>query len=188
MVSGGSASEALEEKGIGATRGAGFAEEDGGRQGLVPNGGGPESGHPLAEGQVPSPEGPLGGVLGFVTSRTKRKLRSSGEVRVWREAVPWEVVRSVVRIGQWASPRVAGGCPGGGRQVVPPLAGSPSSLWQAPRGVRPTSGASGSVVLQPGGWRRAGSPHRQLRPGEGAAGPGRGLPVAHPAAAPAWPS
>lgn len=31
--------------------------------------------------------------LGFVTSRTQRKRRSSGEVRVWREAVPLEVAR-----------------------------------------------------------------------------------------------
>lgn len=55
--------------------------------------------------------------LGFVTSRTQRKRRSSGEVRVWREAVRLEVARSVVRIVQWESPGVAGGRPGGGRQV-----------------------------------------------------------------------
>lgn len=105
---------------------------------------------------------------------------------------------------------MARGCPVGGRRVcredsavgvagcggrpsrwgspgVPRLAGSPSSLcvWQAPRGVRPTSGASGSVVLQPRGRRRPGSPHQQLRPGEGAAArtgasPGPPLPPPRP--------
>lgn len=57
-------------------------------------------------------------------------------------------------------------------------------VWQALRGVRPTSGASGSVVLQPRGGRRADSPHQQLRPGErgGGARPGA-LPVAPPSTA-----
>lgn len=46
---------------MGDARG-GFVEEDGGRPELIPNGGGGESGHPLAGEQVPSLEEHLGSV------------------------------------------------------------------------------------------------------------------------------
>lgn len=52
------------------------------------------------------------------------------------------------------------GCPSARGRIVLPC------VWQALRGVRPTSGASGGVVLQPRGRRRADSPHQQLRAGE----------------------
>lgn len=52
------------EKGIGATRGAGLGEENGGHLAVIANGRGAESGRPLAKGQVPSLERLLGGVLG----------------------------------------------------------------------------------------------------------------------------
>lgn len=58
------------------------------------------------------------------------------------------------RLSGWRSP---------GNPLLP---GSFSSLaQQAPRGLPRTSGASGSVVLQPRGGRRADPPHRELRPG-----------------------
>lgn len=60
---------------------------------------------------------------------------------------------------------MVGGRHGGGRQVPPAPGFMLLPCQQASRGLPRTSGASGSVVLQPRGGRRAGAPHRQLRPG-----------------------
>lgn len=57
-------------------------EEDGGLPGLISESGGAESGHPLVEQQVSSLKGHLGSMLGFAPSRTGRKLKPTGEVRV----------------------------------------------------------------------------------------------------------
>lgn len=65
---------------------------------------------------------------GFVTPRTKRKLRSSGEGRVWREAVQLEVVRFRREDSAVGVARFGGRLPRWGSPGVPLLAGSSPSL------------------------------------------------------------
>lgn len=153
----------------------------------MPNGGGPESGHPLVEEQVPSLEGPWGSAFAWVTPRTSGNPGPRGEVRVWREAVQLEVGRLVVRTVRRESPGSAGGCPGGGSPGVPRLAGASSSL---------ACGRLFAASARPPALREASSSNPEADAGQihltnscvqvrGAAGPGPGPPLApHPGAHP----